>query len=239
MAEPVSTDSHLGQRRRAVFRSPAVAAAGGILLTAVVALVAFALLRQGTVGISPPTDAAAAPELPIVAVQRAGPDPLDVAERYFRFWDAGDVEGYEELVAPEANLFTQRAAADVAIDSWYRIATGVTLERTCGMSGPGRVRCETTLVSGLQPGVVIAESTPTVLAISGGQIVDFQFPEGFQTISDRDIVGFTAYREWMEDNEPADFRKLFLVPETIVVNSPEARARHAELIARFLVTVPE
>jgi hypothetical protein len=166
----------------------------------------------------------------------AGPSPLEIAEAYFAHWDAGEVAAYEALVSPDANLFTQGAAGEVAIESWYRIATGAQLDRTCGLAGPNEVRCETTLVSGLQPGVVIADAKPVVLSVSDGVIVDFQFPDGFQTVYDDDIVGLTAYREWMAQNEPADFKQLFLFPKTIVVNSDEARSRHQEMIAKFLET---
>lgn len=164
----------------------------------------------------------------------AGPSPLAVAEAYFAHWDAGEVAAYEALVAPDANLFTEGAAGQVAIESWYRIATGVQLDRTCDHWGPGKVRCETTLVSGLQPGVVIADAKPVVLSIRDGLIVDFQFPHGFQTVYDDDIVGLDAYREWMEQHEPSEFKQLFLFPKTIVVNSEEARSRHREMIIDFL-----
>ena len=208
---------------------------GVVGMVVALAVVAVAVYQDDLPESTPPAAAPSTTSAPILlASAAAGPSPLAIAEAYIAHWDAGEVAAYEALVSPHANLFTEGASGEVAIESWYRIATGIELERQCEVTAPDRVRCETTLVSGLQPGVVIADAKPVVLSIREGVIVDFQFPRGFQTVYDDDFVGLDAYRTWMAENEPSEFKQLFLFPKTIVVNSEESRSRHQEMIAKFL-----
>ena len=222
-------------------RGPLLAIAVAAIVLVVVGVAGFALTRdEGTPPVtSEPTTTVAPTTTAPTTTLAPGALPVDtpaleVVQAWNARWAAGDVEGFEALVDPGASYFADNAGTAVARGSWYRIATGATVESTCSNITAQRIRCETTSISGLTPGEVLLDRSITVYTVADGRIQNFEFPDGYAPYYAYDIEGLERYRVWLRENDPSAFEELFAFGETIVLETEEVRAAHQEQIARFL-----
>lgn len=175
--------------------------------------------------------------------------PLEVVAALHAAWDAGDMAAAAELFHPDSRYFQRNIESSVAAELWYRNATGVTVsDRECALETPAElanqgfegtfVTCTENLVSGISPGAIIGGGTLAFTVQDGAVLERFQF--FYPAAIDGERGGFeeylTAYRNWVQERFPDDIPELFggFGSIDMVIDTPEARARHLELIPFYL-----
>lgn len=172
--------------------------------------------------------------------------PLAMVDALAARWNNGDVDGGLALFHPSTDAYLgDDFKAGVGQELWYRWATRMEVTNECEVATPpelvGRtpriegaqiVSCVDTIVSGLEPGRVVAGGRWAV-EVADGWIYDFFIIDFDGALNE--LEGLSAYREWMREHIPDRFATLF-DPTTpgIIVDTAEAREGHRELVPFFV-----
>lgn len=182
----------------------------------------------------------------------ANTPPLEVLAGLQSAWDAGDMDAAHALMWPDSGYFTQLDWVDgIAQEIQQRYATNMTIERECTLGNPAELQdrpltvrqgvmitCEETLISGLQPGER-AGGGRFAAEVADGWVIDFFIFDYQGAVFES--PGVDLYAEWMQVQRFSEgaFAELFRAEEfnpdlVMVVDTPEARQRHRDLIPAFL-----
>lgn len=238
-------------------RGPLLAFAVAAVLILVIGVTTFNVLTGDsqpevadpvpTTTVAPTTTTAAPPTTlaPLEGLLPANTPPIEVVEALQAEWAAGDIAGAEALIRPDSHFFTDDLASGVAPEILYRSVTGMTSEGECAIGTPPQlepwtfsfatsvmVTCTDTLTSGLEPGVVVGGGT-TAYEVADGWIVEFIIVDYQGALDER--TGRDAYRNWVQEFFPTEFATVFNPTTlTMILETEEAQAKHAELIPFFV-----
>ncbi len=201
-----------------------------------------------TTTVAPTPDAVQLPAPPVPA----DTPPLEVLAGIQAAWDAGDMDAAHALMWPESGYFTQLDWVEgIAQEIQQRYATNMTVERECSLGNPAELQdrplsvpqgvmitCEETLISGLQPGER-AGGGRFAAEVADGWVIDFFIFDYQGAVFES--PGVELYAEWMQEQRfsAGAFEELFRSEEfnpdlVMVVDTPEARQRHRDLIPAFI-----
>lgn len=159
---------------------------------------------------------------------------LEVVDIFGERWDAGDVEGWEAIFHPLSGYKTGARAEQ----SWLAFVTGTTTARDCELVEPTLARCTEVISPGLVPGTTL---DPVILEWNGaaGFLWSIDFPDGpppgFE--NQLGLPGLTEYRDWVRDNNPGDFDRLFPDGLAMDLGTQELRNAHQDMVARYLAAI--
>ena len=208
------------------WRGPMVAVAASI---AVLLVGAIAFVLSGSDSPGEPTSSSPA---------------IDVVEAFFERYEAGDVDGYESLMHPDAiwdcpecseGPFFPESGARVLNRTWshYLAATGMRREVECETSG-SLVTCVATSTSALQPGTVV-QVDEIEITVTEGAIVDVLVVNTTNgMLPATDLRGLIAYEGWLSENHSEIRDQLFGFRREPIMDTPEARDLHRQYVDRFL-----
>lgn len=169
---------------------------------------------------------------------------IEVVEAFLDRYEAGDVEGYESLMDPDAiwdcpecveGPFFTDSGARVLNRTWshYGAATGIRREAECE-AGERLVTCVVTSLSGLQPGTLLQVDEIEII-VNDGAIVDVLVVRTTNgMLPATDLRGLMVYEDWLNENHPEVFDELFRFRGDPIVDSPEARDLQRQYVAQFL-----
>lgn len=170
--------------------------------------------------------------------------PIEVAEAFFERYEAGDVEGYESLMHPDAiwdcpecfeGPFFPDSGARVLNRTWshYIAATGMRRQVECETSG-SLVTCVARSTSALQPGTVVQVDEIEITVTDGAIAAVLVVNTTNGMLPATDMRGLIAYEGWLNENHPVVRDQLFGFRREPIVDTPEARDLHRRYVARFL-----
>lgn len=169
---------------------------------------------------------------------------IEVVEAFLDRYEAGDVEGYESLMDPDAiwdcpecieGPFFTDSGARVLNRTWshYGAATGIRREAECE-AGERLVTCVVTSLSGLQPGTLLQVDEIEII-VHDGAIVDVLVVRTTNgMLPATDLRGLMVYEDWLDENHPEVFDQLFRFRGDPIVDSPEARDLQRQYVTQFL-----